>query len=135
MPLSENEQKMLDQMEQALYAEDPRFASQMRGARGSGPSRKRVVIGGLVAVLGLALVIGGVAGSMIWLGVAGFLVMVGGMAWAFTSAGSGRGNNDGGGAKASPRPNARKKSAPGAGGSFSSRLEDRWEKRRRENGM
>ena len=32
MPLSEHEQKMLEQMEQALAAEDPRFASQMQGA-------------------------------------------------------------------------------------------------------
>ena len=32
MPLSEHEQKMLEQMEQALYAEDPKFASQMQGA-------------------------------------------------------------------------------------------------------
>ncbi|RZL78658.1 MAG: DUF3040 domain-containing protein, partial [Rhodococcus sp. (in: high G+C Gram-positive bacteria)] len=27
MPLSEHEQRMLDQIESALYAEDPKFAS------------------------------------------------------------------------------------------------------------
>ncbi|EBF6878346.1 DUF3040 domain-containing protein, partial [Salmonella enterica subsp. enterica serovar Saintpaul] len=32
MPLSEHEQQLLEQMEQALYAEDPKFASQMQGA-------------------------------------------------------------------------------------------------------
>jgi len=29
VPLSEHEQHLLEQMEQALYAEDPKFASQM----------------------------------------------------------------------------------------------------------
>ena len=32
MPLSEHEQQLLEQMEQALYAEDPKFASQMQGS-------------------------------------------------------------------------------------------------------
>jgi len=32
VPLSEHEQQLLEQMEQALYAEDPKFASQMQGA-------------------------------------------------------------------------------------------------------
>ena len=32
MPLSEHEQHLLEQMEQALYAEDPKFASQMQGS-------------------------------------------------------------------------------------------------------
>ena len=32
VPLSENEQRLLEQMERALYAEDPKFASAMRGA-------------------------------------------------------------------------------------------------------
>src|SRR5665647_2386418 len=32
VPLSEHEQHLLEQMEQALYAEDPKFASQMQGS-------------------------------------------------------------------------------------------------------
>ena len=31
MPLSEHEQRLLEQMERALYAEDPKFASALRG--------------------------------------------------------------------------------------------------------
>ena len=31
MPLSDHEQRMLDQIESALYAEDPKFASSVRG--------------------------------------------------------------------------------------------------------
>ena len=32
MPLSEHEQRLLEQMERALYAEDPKFASTLRSA-------------------------------------------------------------------------------------------------------
>lgn len=42
MPLSEHEQRMLDQIESALYAEDPKFASNVRGGR----MRARRVDGG-----------------------------------------------------------------------------------------
>lgn len=144
MPLSENEQKLLEQMERALYAEDPRFATQMRGAGASGPSRKRVVIGILAAVAGLALVIAGVSTQLIVLGVLGFVVMVAGVAWAFTSGGkSGEKKTSQTSAKGAtavrpgaPRktPKARGTRGAGSGGSFSQRMEERWEKRRRENG-
>ena len=33
VPLSEHEQRLLDEIEQALYAEDPKFASSVRSAR------------------------------------------------------------------------------------------------------
>jgi hypothetical protein len=32
VPLSEHEQRLLEQMERALYAEDPKFVSSLRGA-------------------------------------------------------------------------------------------------------
>ncbi len=129
MPLSENEQKLLEQMERALYAEDPRFATQMRGAGAGGHSRKRVATGVVAAIAGLALVIGGVSTQIIAIGVAGFVVMVAGVAWAFTSGGKGP-------QQAGPVRGAmpgRKRPGTSAG-SFNQRLEERWEKRRRENG-
>lgn len=144
MPLSENEQKLLEQMERALYAEDPRFATHMRGAGASGPSRKRVVIGVLAAVLGLGLVIAGVSTQLIILGVLGFVVMVAGVAWAFTSGGKKTEKQTkqpgGGDPKVMPiRPSGKRPKTPkargaGSSGSFSQRMEERWEKRRRENG-
>jgi len=33
MALSEHEQRLLDQIEQALYAEDPKFAANVRSVR------------------------------------------------------------------------------------------------------
>ncbi|WP_395652949.1 DUF3040 domain-containing protein [Phycicoccus elongatus] len=55
MPLSEHEQQMLEQMEQALASEDPRFAHQMRGGTTLAVRRRRLVLGILGVVIGLAL--------------------------------------------------------------------------------
>jgi len=58
MPLSEHEQRLFDQIERALYAEDPKFASTIRGAR-LRPSRRRRVQGIALFVLGIALLVCG----------------------------------------------------------------------------
>ena len=75
MPLSDHEQKMLEQMEQALAAEDPKFASQMQGSSLASMQRRRWLIGAVGIVLGLALVLVGVNTTM-WVGAIGFAVMV-----------------------------------------------------------
>lgn len=84
MPLSEHEQRLLDQIERALYAEDPKFASNVRGGRLHRPSRRRRLQGAAVFVLGLVLMAVGVvvpvlrpAGVPV-VSVIGFLVMFGG---------------------------------------------------------
>ena len=88
MPLSEHEQRVLEQMEKALYAEDPRLATQLkRTATTGGPAgldRRRLAVGVLVALAGLALVVVGVMSQQIWVGAIGFLAMVLGGAWAAT---------------------------------------------------
>jgi hypothetical protein len=71
MSLSDREQRMLDEMERQLYAEDPRFASNLR-EQTSPKSAKS----GLAAILTLAGVVSiGVAVSINqpFLGVVGFL--------------------------------------------------------------
>jgi len=81
MPLSEHEQRLLEQMERALYAEDPKLASTlMRGHHVMGvTNRRNVFLGLLLAIGGLAAVIGGVAANVVFLGVAGFAAVVGGL--------------------------------------------------------
>lgn len=74
MALSEHEQKLLEQMEQALYADDPKFASNLRTA-GTGATRKRAALGVLAVLAGLGLLVLGVATSPA-VGVAGFTVML-----------------------------------------------------------
>jgi protein-S-isoprenylcysteine O-methyltransferase Ste14 len=95
MPLSEHEQRLLEQIERALYAEDPKFASTVRGGRLRKPTRRRRLQGVAVFVVGLVLLVVGVAVPQLWLAssfpvlsVVGFLVMLGGAVLAVTSVGS-----------------------------------------------
>ena len=60
MPLSEHEQRMLDQIESALYAEDPKFASSVRGGNLRAPSARRRLKGAGLFLVGLAMLIAGV---------------------------------------------------------------------------
>ncbi len=147
MPLSEHEQKLLEQMERALYAEDPRFASHMKGSAHS-PNRRRVIVGVCVALAGLAVVVAGVATELIALGVVGFVVMVAGVAWAATpprkhsgpeltvvhngdrKPSGGPGGPAGRSGKTKPKSNK-----PKGGGSFTQRMEERWDKRRNGGGF
>src|ERR1700761_9442379 len=81
MPLSDHEQRMLDQIESALYAEDPKFASSVRGGGLRAPTARRRLQGAGLFVLGLAMLIGGVPSKTVWVGsfpilsVIGFVVM------------------------------------------------------------
>ena len=84
MPLSEHEQRLLEQMERALYAEDPKFASAMRGRHGKARQRQRLLVGGFGVVIGLLLVVLGVARSVVLLAVAGFVLMIATGAFALT---------------------------------------------------
>ncbi|MCH9642058.1 MAG: DUF3040 domain-containing protein [Actinomycetia bacterium] len=130
MPLSDHEQRMLDQIESALYAEDPKFASSVRGGTLRAPSARRRLQGAALFVAGLGLLVSGVAfkatmiGSFPILSVIGFIVMFGGVVFAIT------------GPRVSGKPEgatdisaARQKRAKGGSGSFTSRMEDRFRKR------
>ncbi|BBX16039.1 hypothetical protein CRI77_25780 [Mycolicibacterium duvalii] len=130
MPLSDHEQRMLDQIESALYAEDPKFASSVRGGNLRAPSTRRRLQGAALFVLGLAMLVAGVVIRATWIGsfpilsVLGFIVMFGGVVFAIT------GPRVAGGRGSAPDDLtvARQKRAKG-GGSFTSRMEDRFRKR------
>jgi Protein of unknown function (DUF3040) len=130
MPLSEHEQRMLDQIESALYAEDPKFASSVRGGALRAPSTRRRLQGVALFVIGLALLVSGVAfkatmiGGFPVLSVIGFVLMFGGVVFAVT------GPRVLGKDKAAPGgPAPRAKKAKGGGGSFTNRMEDRFRRR------
>ena len=76
MPLSEHEQRLLEQIEQALYAEDPKFASSYRNTDLKRHYRRRLVRCGLLFVVGLGLLLAGVIIKQIAMGVGGFVVML-----------------------------------------------------------
>lgn len=131
MPLSDHEQRMLDQIESALYAEDPKFASSVRGGGFRAPTARRRLQGTALFTVGLGMLVSGVAfkatmiGSFPILSVLGFLVMFAGVVYAVT----GRrlsGRPDQGGPAAG---SSRQRRAKGSGGSFTSRMEDRFRRR------
>lgn len=131
MPLSDHEQRMLDQIESALYAEDPKFASSVRGGNLRAPSARRRLQGVALFVVGLALLVSGVAikatmiGSFPILSVIGFIVMFGGVVFAITGP-----RVSGPVDKSAPSSgSARGKRNKNTGGSFTSRMEDRFRRR------
>ena len=131
MPLSEHEQKVLQAMEQALYAEDPRFATHITN-HGLHPGKRRIIVGVLAVVIGLALVLLAAFNALIWLGAIGFALMVAGGAWAFTPAKkSVLGAVGPDGAVRRTVSGETRKAGPKSGG-FMQRLEERWDKRRHD---
>lgn len=132
MPLSEHEQKVLQQMEQALYAEDPRFATHITN-HGLHQNKRRLILGAIGVVAGLALVVLSALNAVIWLGAVGFALMVAGGAYAFTPARKtvlGAVGPDGTVRKGAT---ARKNSKSSRRAGFMQRMEDRWDRRRHDN--
>jgi hypothetical protein len=133
VPLSEHEQRLLEQMERALYAEDPKFATSLRSASAGRPSRGRAAFGVLVLLGGFTLLMLGAILPLIPLGVAGFVVMVVGATLAYlglrarpATAATAEGEAD---PQATPGATAPRR-APKQSSGFMHRLEDRWRKRR-----
>lgn len=82
MPLSEHEQRLLEQIERALIDDDPKFASTVRSTDMRTRAKRKVRLSAILVVLGLALLIGGAVSQTVALGVFGFLVMFAGAGYA-----------------------------------------------------
>lgn len=81
MALSEQEQRILDELEKQLFAEDPTLAQSFEGETlRSSVSKRQIALGVAVVLAGLALLVFAVSIKTIWLGVVAFLIMVGGAA-------------------------------------------------------
>lgn len=76
MPLSEEELRLLEQMERALSEEDPKFASTLRGTTLRQAARRRAILAGVVFAGGIAVMMGGAVSGYWPVGVAGFLIML-----------------------------------------------------------
>ena len=75
MPLSEEELRLLEQMERALVEEDPKFASTLRGTALRHSARRRAIAAGFVFAVGIALLFVGVLTEW-YVGIAGFVLML-----------------------------------------------------------
>jgi len=130
VPLSEHEQKLLAQMEQALYAEDPKFATTLTGRQRGVGSVSRALVAVASVAIGLTLVIVGISVGQLWLSVIGFVVMFGGVVFAVAAPASRTVPAD------SPtRGSTRSGSAPRARTTFVQRMEERWERRADGGGL
>ncbi|MFE0103830.1 DUF3040 domain-containing protein [Streptomyces sp. NPDC059009] len=136
MPLSEHEQRMLEQMERALYAEDPKFATALEGSGLRTYTRKRVYQAVAGFLVGIALLMAGMVAQQIWISVVGFLVMLGCAVLAVT------------GWRKAPKPGeqptGQAQAVPGTQStrrqsrqrrSMMDRIEQRWQRRRDEQGQ
>ncbi|MGW2820196.1 DUF3040 domain-containing protein [Streptomyces sp. NPDC001443] len=129
MPLSEHEQRMLEQMERALYAEDPKFASALEGSGLRTYTRRRVYQAVAGFLVGIALLMAGMVAKQVWLSVVGFLVMLGCAVLAVTGwRKAPKPGEQPAGAGQQPRRQARAKR------SMMDRIEQRWQRRRDEQG-
>jgi hypothetical protein len=131
MPLSENEQRMLEQMERALYEEDPKFATQLKGSDARAFYRKRLVAAVVAFSVGIAALLGGAVSTVYPIAVVGFLLMLGG-AWFGVS--SWRRIPGPGEIGSFSAPGGKKPGGKGGNPKFMNRVEDRWKKRRDEMG-
>jgi hypothetical protein len=130
--LSDEEQRLLDQMEAALAAEDPKLVNALRGTGTRRVHRRRAAIAGVGFFVGLALLIVGVSAGWFW-SVLGFVIMVAAAVTAIYSwPHVGTGNDPGG--RAADRPKAPQSSGPDDGQGFMDKMEERWRRRRDETG-
>lgn len=134
MPLSEREQRMLKELEEQLQTEDPSFVSSLQEAPVGKFNVRHLVLGLLIAVVGIGVLILGIYQQWIPVGILGFLIMGGGVYFATTGGASGadrnggNGNGSGGSGGSGPRSSAPSPS----GGAFMSSLEEKWEQRRQQ---
>jgi Flp pilus assembly protein TadB len=127
VPLSEHEQRLLDQIEQALYADDPKFASIYQGNDVRSHYRRRVVRAVIGLVIGIGVLLAGVVIPLIPLGVAGFIIMVVAVSFGVASWQRMTGHR-----MSVVRERAATSDGSGQRGprrSFMRRLEERWERR------
>ena len=134
MPLSEHEQRLLEQLERALQDEDPKFASALQGARLRGRLRLRLLLAGLGVLLGLAALVFGILSSrnLLALEIVGGVVAVG-CGWIAWS--SWRRMPAPGEIVPAARLKAARRASAGRRGTFMQRMELRWQHRREHDGF
>ncbi|KGM11284.1 DUF3040 domain-containing protein [Cellulomonas bogoriensis] len=123
MPLSEYEQRVLEQMEQQLSSDDPKLVNTFQG-RGT-TSLRRWILCGTGALAGLVVLLIGAVLALPWLGVLGFIGMFVSVVLAFSTPRKGPAGVVGDDGSIRPRSKSRQRE-PG----FMDRMEQRWDNRR-----
>lgn len=121
MPLSEHEQRLLDEMERGLYQNDADFVAKVGGTRVR-PTYRAVVLGILLAVVGIGVLLTGVFVQVIVVGILGFALMLAGVLVAITPSRAKR-------AAAVMEDEQQAPAAKPAQPGFMDKLNERWDKR------
>jgi UPF0716 family protein affecting phage T7 exclusion len=132
MPLSEHEQRLLEQMERALYAEDPKFATALRTNTSGKGSRSRAALGVLAFLAGVGLLMTGAITTVVALGVIGFVVMLVGAVMTYSALRGGGAAPAAASEGSAPTPQKGAPKRQRQGGGFMGNMEDRWRRRRDE---
>ena len=148
MPLSEEELRLLEQMERALVEEDPKFASTLRGTSLRSSARRRAIFAAVCFVLGVGVLMTGAISELYPVAIGGFVIM---LIAATVCATAIRGQRHPSAEPPSPVPgegphgftlihgSGRGRKGRGSqrrnSGSFMERLEERWRRRREERGF
>jgi Protein of unknown function (DUF3040) len=149
VPLSEEELRLLEQMERALVAEDPKLASTLRGTTLRATARRRALLAGIAFVLGIVVLMTGAVMHQTVVAIVGFVIMLGSACIALTSwrgqnhvvekpssAQAGSAPNfsviEGGRTKKRGMRAPRRRSQ--SQGTMMQRFEERWRRRRDQNG-
>jgi len=132
VPLSEREQRLLEQMERALHADDPKLATTLStagGVRSRAGSRPLLAIGVLAALVGVVLIIVSIASQFLPVGIGGFVAVIGGVALALDAGSKPPAAKKGPAVKAKAGSGAGAAGSSGANDGFMNRMEERWKKR------
>ena len=85
MPLSEHEQRQLEQIEQALYREDPKFGRLVRSSDPRVHYKRKLAQALVGVVVGAGLLAAGVVTHRVYLEAAGAALMLLSLVWAVVS--------------------------------------------------
>jgi hypothetical protein len=146
VPLSEEELRLLEQMERALVEEDPKFASTLRGTTLRQSARRKAIVAGVVFVGGIVVLMSGVIAELPVVGILGFVIMLGSATVGLTVLRGQRGvsgdasrqggtTTSRGGFTVIEGGRAGKTRRQRSGASFMDRMEERWRRRREDNGF
>lgn len=133
MPLSEQEQRLLEEMERSLYQNDSDFVARVSRRQGR-PTYTSITIGVLGALAGVAVVILGLVMRQPLIGIVGFVVMLAGVLFALRP-GMGAPKPSGRAPRTTSSGGSRGPASGGSsnGGSFMDRMNERWDKRNDPN--
>ena len=136
MPLPEHEQRQLQEIEQALYRDDPRFGRRMRASDSRMRYQRKLIQAQLGFVIGIGLLPAGAVTHRVYLEAIGVVIVLLSLVWAAVSwrrhvarvrpARSRTGTTTAEGAKHRSGQTGRAR--------MMKRMEERWRRRREGNG-